>query len=100
MTTAEELDEWFDHHPPTPNKIIQHETVRAGAKHYAAQLLLAVPPGVERENALSFLRTAAMWANAGIACLAERPLRPADAHAPDCPGCAAAAEHGQADADG
>jgi hypothetical protein len=92
MTIAGELDDWFDHHPPTPHKIIQHETVRSGAKRYAAELLLAVPAGVERDKALNFLRTTAMWANAGIACTPQQ-----QEHAADCPACAAA-EHHQADA--
>lgn len=90
---AIDLDQMFNHHPPTPDRIIQHETVRAGAKRYAAELLLAVPAGVERDNAIDFLRSTVMWANAGIAC------EPANWYAhgdeldhPDCPRCVAEAQ--------
>ncbi len=57
----------FSHHTPTPEQLIDHDAVHAGAKRFAEIILAHTPPSADQSAALRLLREAAMMANAAIA---------------------------------
>lgn len=57
----------FSHHTPTPEQIVQHEKIHAGAQRFAEIILANVPQSSDRNAALRLLRESAMMANAAIA---------------------------------
>lgn len=61
-------EHWFTYHAPHPSQIPYYGMIRDEAKKLALTITLTVPRGVERDAALSALRSAVMFANAGIAC--------------------------------
>lgn len=63
-----DLDQRFDHHPPSSDTVAQtHEDVRSVCKQAAAFIAQKVPYGREHSLALTALEEAMFWANAGIA---------------------------------
>jgi hypothetical protein len=70
MTTRfphEDIDHRFNHHPPSPEKIVLHEAVRALARGLAHDWVDSLPEGREKSLALTKLEEAMFWANAAIA---------------------------------
>jgi hypothetical protein len=57
----------FSHHTPTPEKLVHHDAIHAGAKQFAAIILAHTPPSRDQTAALLLLREAAMMANAAVA---------------------------------
>ncbi|MEU7096067.1 Acb2/Tad1 domain-containing protein [Kitasatospora aureofaciens] len=67
MTEAE-INNRFDHHPPTDeDTVILHEYVRAQCKRLASELDLHLLDGREKALALTKLEEAMFWANAAVA---------------------------------
>lgn len=63
----DDMDKRFNHHPPTPEKVVAHEKVRAMHKELALELHKYIVPSRELSCALTALEESMMWANAGIA---------------------------------
>ena len=57
----------FEHHTPSPAKLIHYDAVHAAAKSYAEVILKHTPPSEDQAAALRLLREATMTANAAIA---------------------------------
>jgi hypothetical protein len=57
----------FSHHTQTPEKMLHHEAIHAGAQQFAETILAHTPPSSDQTTALRLLREAAMMANAAIA---------------------------------
>jgi hypothetical protein len=57
----------FTHHSQTPEKMVHHEAIHAGAKTFAETILAHTPACADQTTALRLLREAAMMANAAIA---------------------------------
>lgn len=62
------LENEFSYHRPLEHQLPRYEALRSEAKELAIIITGLVPPGQHRETALTRLREAIMWANAGIAC--------------------------------
>lgn len=67
--THEQIDHWFQHHPPqdlaTVNK---YHAVREAGKQFALAILEHTPPSADQTAAIRHVRDAVMTANAAIAC--------------------------------
>lgn len=63
----DDLDRRFNHHPPDAERVARHERVRAACREAAERLVVDVPVGRERDQALDALELAMFYANAGIA---------------------------------
>jgi len=70
-----DLDNLFTYHPPHGDQVARYAELRAAGRAFATVLAATVPSGPERSTALSRIREAVMWGNAGIACN-ERPTVP------------------------
>ena len=57
----------FNYHAPSTEKVIRHENVRDTCKELALFILENCPPGRERALALTKVEEAMLWANAAIA---------------------------------
>ena len=69
MVTHANVDDWFTFHPVADDdQRSAYEEIRASGRSFAHQILDAVPPGTERDEAIARLREVVMWSNAGIAC--------------------------------
>ena len=62
------LNNWFTYHAPQEGQPEIYQHLRNLAHSLAYEIIKYCPGGIERDNALSRLREAIMWANAGIAC--------------------------------
>lgn len=67
QTNLIDLDQRFDHHPPSPAKVELHEQVRAAHKAVAMAVVALTPASREQFLALTALEESLMWANAAIA---------------------------------
>lgn len=70
-----ELEEAFKYHKPNTEQIEAIAAIRAKSKELAQLIVDVVPEGAEKMQAITYLRQAGMFANAGIA------INPADATA-------------------
>lgn len=68
MKLNEIIDNWFTAHPATPEQADAYQQIRIGAHDLAIVVDQLVPDSTEKDLAFYALRSAAMWANAGIAC--------------------------------
>lgn len=76
--TAREIENWFTHHPPADaDTISTYQTIRGMGRSFASQLVMLVPDGPEKEEAIKAIRAAVMWANAGVACNGPASAAPA-----------------------
>jgi hypothetical protein len=62
-----DLDNRFDYHRPTPERVAAHEAVREGCRAFAHFIEAKVPNGRERSLAITKIEEAMFWMNAGIA---------------------------------
>lgn len=65
--SANEIHERFKHHPPTPERIIDHQDIRSGSELLAHLFNDNLPESREKSLALTAVQEAAMWANAALA---------------------------------
>lgn len=63
----DDIDNRFEYHPPSPEKIRQHERVRSYLRQMAHEFADSLPAGREKSLALTKLEEAMFWANAAIA---------------------------------
>lgn len=67
--TAEQLDHWFQHHPPTgPEQIATYQAIREAGKAFAAVIVAHTPASADQSAAVRKVREAVMTANAAVAC--------------------------------
>lgn len=66
--TEGEIAHAFTYHPPTADQVVDYERIRAEARDFVETLVDLVPPSRELSLAITKIREAVMWANAGIAC--------------------------------
>jgi hypothetical protein len=66
--TLRKIENWFTFHAANTTQAERYQLMREQARRFAAEIYSHVPPGPEREEAIKSLRSAVMWANAGIAC--------------------------------
>jgi hypothetical protein len=64
----ETLNNWFMHHPPTPEQLAAYNDLRTGAKAFAELINNHVPDSADKTAAIRKLRECVMTANAAIAC--------------------------------
>lgn len=64
----DKLDNWFSHHPPTPEQAERYERLRAAAKAFAEVIARETPASADQTAALRHVRDAVMTGNAAIAC--------------------------------
>jgi hypothetical protein len=57
----------FEHHSPTPEKLVHYHALHEGARAFAELLLKHTPPSEDRVAALRLLREATMTACAAVA---------------------------------
>jgi hypothetical protein len=68
-SNAEEVaDNWFVHHPPTPNQVDRYEIIRDKCKEVAEMILEYTPECADQTAALRKLRELNMAINLTIAC--------------------------------
>lgn len=63
-----DIDNWFTHHPPTPEQVAIYQRIRDEGKRFALLLIALIPPSADRTVAIRKIREAVMTANAAIAC--------------------------------
>jgi hypothetical protein len=80
-----DLDNLFTHHPPVGDQVERYETLRDKAKEFAALVVELVPNSPERSTAITKIREAVMFANAGIACNQNDGEPATVGHAPSRP---------------
>ncbi len=61
-----ELEEAFKYHKPNEEQVKAIEAIRAKSKELAQLIVDVVPEGAEKMQAITYLRQAGMFANAGI----------------------------------
>ena len=62
------IDQAFTYHPPRGDiEILAYQTIRDTAKRFAFMIDAMVPDSREKSIAITKIREAVMWANAGIA---------------------------------
>jgi hypothetical protein len=61
------IDNIFNHHPPTDEQIPCYQAIRGAAKGFALTILSNTPRGVDQDAALQKLRECVMFANSAIA---------------------------------
>ena len=62
-----ELEEAFKYHKPNEEQVKAIEAIRAKSKELAQLIVEVVPEGAEKMQAITYIRQAIMFANAGIA---------------------------------
>jgi hypothetical protein len=62
-----EVDDRFDYHAPTSERVAIHEAVREASRQLAHTLDAKLPEGREKALALTNLEQSLFWANAAIA---------------------------------
>lgn len=66
--TDEDLENRFNHHPPTSGMIeTKFSTLRACLENTAKAVVRITPPGREQATAITKLEEAMFWANAAVA---------------------------------
>jgi len=67
MILESDLENWFTHHPPSPDQDIVKLILEAG-KNLALIILEATPPSADQSAAIRQVREAVMTAKEAIAC--------------------------------
>jgi hypothetical protein len=63
-----ELDDRFEHHPPTSNMVSSaHENIRLACRMLARTIEELCPDGREKSTAVTRVEEAMFWANAAVA---------------------------------
>jgi hypothetical protein len=73
MIAQKEIDNWFTHHPPTPDQVKAYEDIRLSAKIFAETVNKHVPDSADKTAAMRKIRESVMAANLAIACNAPAP---------------------------
>lgn len=69
MIPTGQIENWFNYHPPkNDDEVHVYEDMRERGRELAHYINQQVPDGREKSLAMTKLREAIMWANAGIAC--------------------------------
>lgn len=68
LADCEQVRQWFTYHKPHASQVPYYNALRDEAGKLALSIVIMVPRGVERDQAINHLRAAIMFANAGIAC--------------------------------
>jgi hypothetical protein len=64
----QQLDHWFEYHPPKGDQAERYTRLRAGAKQFAELIVELCPASADRTAALRKLREVVFTSNASIAC--------------------------------
>lgn len=64
----DQIDNWFTHHPPTPEQIVAYGDIRQAAKIYAETVNKHVPDSADKTAAMRKIRESVMAANLAVAC--------------------------------
>jgi hypothetical protein len=67
VTEEHILDQLFKYHAPRGDAQLRYENLRSAAKAFAKAVLVNVPYGADRVEAIRKIREAVMTANAGVA---------------------------------
>lgn len=67
MTTIEEINKRFTHHPPKNDQAERYQHIRDLASTLAKAMVSMTPTSREQSLALTKLEESVMWANAAIA---------------------------------
>jgi hypothetical protein len=67
------LDNWFTYHPPIRDQAERYQEIRQRGGMFVSVIEELAPDSPEKEQALTKVREAVMWANAAIACNEARP---------------------------
>ena len=65
---AQQIDNWFSYHAPTPEQLEKYNDLRQGARAFAHLINSLVPESADKTAAMRLLRESVMTANAAIAC--------------------------------
>lgn len=69
MITDEQLRNWFTHHPPPDERMVEsYEAIRAAGLAFATVIRDRTPPSADQTHAIRTAREAVLWANAALAC--------------------------------
>lgn len=63
-----DINNLFSYHPPTKSQPKRYEEIRAAGKMLASVIEGRCPDSEEKSQAINYVRSAVMWANAAIAC--------------------------------
>jgi hypothetical protein len=66
--TEEQLDNWFEYHPPSAEQQASYVAIRKMAKSLAITIVAHSPASADQTAAIRLLRECVMTANAAIAC--------------------------------
>ena len=66
--TAEQIENWFTYHTPTPEQLPKYAALRTAAHEFATIINALVPECADKTAAIRKVREAVMTANAAIAC--------------------------------
>lgn len=66
--TDNNLTNWFTHHAPDSEQIVQYKTIRDAGLEFARIILANTPSSADQTTAIRKVREAVMTANASIAC--------------------------------
>ncbi|MBF6301186.1 hypothetical protein IU459_27110 [Nocardia amamiensis] len=65
--STDDIDNRFNYHPASGDKVTAHEQTRAACRELAHRFDRELPPGREKALALTKLEETMFWANAAIA---------------------------------
>lgn len=68
MATQEELDNWFNYHPPKPEQLSAYRGLRERAREFAKAFNDVAPDCADKTAAMRKLRDTLMAMNLTIAC--------------------------------
>jgi hypothetical protein len=70
MDRAQEdrIDNWFTHHPVSPEQVDHYQIIRAEGARFAKIIAMHTPLSADQTAAIRKVREAVMTANAAIAC--------------------------------
>ena len=77
--TKDDLTNWFSHHPPANDMMIErYKRIREAGKYFARVILEETPGCADQSAAIRKVREAVMTSNAAIACHGDPLTEPSD----------------------